>query len=96
MGAGPDDHLYGSCQRDIDCPHRATDISHSVSRGLHRHRLLVESFSLMRIIRTAIWVAERVTNARFELEEGDTSVLVTCHGIGHEASTDNEGVEGSG
>jgi len=42
--------------------------------------------------RTAIWVAEQLTNAKFEIKENsDGTCLITCDGIGMKASFKEEG-----
>lgn len=39
-------------------------------------------------IRTAIWLAEELTDAKFEIEEEPVgTVVIRCQGIGHTAET---------
>lgn len=78
--AGPNDHLPCTRKGQVDSRYRTFDLAYKV-----RTAYFVQIHSLAKFVaRTAIWVAEQLTDAKFDVhEEADSRVLIQCDGIGY-------------
>ena len=77
---GPDDHLRRPSPGQIKGEDRPSDSPHEVSVSQLLDCMISPRLTT---VRTAIWIIEQLSSARFHVEETERGAIIECEGIGY-------------